>query len=354
VSASAIGLYGDQKDELLFENSPAGIGFLAKVTEDWEAQAKLGVDQINASKAKSSTQPLRAVTFRLGMVVSSFGGAMGELVPLFKSGMGAPLGSGKQWVSWIHIDDAVSLFCKAVEDVSMDGIYNAVAPNPVQNLEFSKDLAASLKTHLLPAVPAFILNLMLGDKSALVLGSQRVTPQRLVSAGVKFKFTNFSDAVKNISEVHVGSETIFYVEQYLPQSKNEVFQFFAAAENLEKITPPLLNFKITDKSTPQIEEGTLIDYSLKIHGVPVHWKTKILDWTPNEKFVDTQLKGPYSIWHHTHSFEDLGKGTLMKDLVRYKVPMGVVGKWGSSWLVKKDVAKIFGYRRTAVLEAFKK
>lgn len=101
-----------------------------------------------------------------------------------------------------------------------------------------------------------------------------------------------------------------------------------------------------------MQVGTLIDYKLKIRGVPVSWRTRIADWEPGRCFVDSQEKGPYTLWHHTHTFEPLGKGTLMKDIVQYRVPFGALGWAASGWLVASDVEKIFGFRRKACAEIF--
>jgi len=145
---------------------------------------------------------------------------------------------------------------------------------------------------------------------------------------------------------------VFKAEQFVPQPLEKVFAFFSRAENLETLTPPWLSFRITGKSTPEIGENTLIDYRLKIHGVPARWRTKILRWQPGVEFVDTQLKGPYALWHHTHRFEAVPGGTLMRDEVIYKVPGGRLGKLLLSWLIRRDVAQIFAFRQAKIEELF--
>ena len=118
----------------------------------------------------------------------------------------------------------------------------------------------------------------------------------------------------------LNGETILETEQWIPRGVSEVFDFFIRESNLERITPPLLGFHVKHMSTPTIQEGTLIDYTLRIQGVPVRWQTRIEEWQPGVKFVDTQLKGPYTLWHHTHTFEAKDGGTLMRDRVRFRVP----------------------------------
>ena len=105
-------------------------------------------------------------------------------------------------------------------------------------------------------------------------------------------------------------------------------------------------------STPVIEEGSLIDYRLSLNGIPFGWRTRIEDWQPEKKFVDTQLSGPYSLWHHTHEFIPMAGGTLLRDRVRYRVPFGWLGAMASGWKVHKDVATIFDFRRKKIAEMF--
>jgi ligand-binding SRPBCC domain-containing protein len=143
-------------------------------------------------------------------------------------------------------------------------------------------------------------------------------------------------------------------EQWLPLSIEEVFPFFTNAYNLEKITPPWLNFSVLRMSTDQIKTGTEIDYRLRLHGIPLKWKTLIETWEANKSFVDTQIKGPFKLWHHTHDFVEKDGGTLMIDTVRYELPMGVLGDWTGGWMVRRDVKGIFDYRKTIIEQIFPK
>ena len=155
--------------------------------------------------------------------------------------------------------------------------------------------------------------------------------------------------IDNLNDFKDG-HSVLLVRQYVPFSLNKVFPFFAEAKNLERITPDLLHFRIEKMSTPEIQKGTLIDYNLKIHGFPAKWKTLIEDWQPPVQFVDTQLKGPYKLWHHTHSFAQMGKGTLLTDKVRFKLPFGFLGHAVAQTFVQKDVESIFKYRREVMSE----
>ena len=132
---------------------------------------------------------------------------------------------------------------------------------------------------------------------------------------------------------------------------DEAFGFFADAHNLEAITPPWLGFEITTRGTIDMNAGTLISYRLRLHGLPVIWHTKIVAWDPGRRFVDTQLDGPYRLWHHTHDFEPVGTDeTLMRDTVRYVLPLGALGDLAHALLVRRDLDRIFAFRRSAVAE----
>ncbi|MSX01696.1 MAG: CDP-paratose 2-epimerase [Actinobacteria bacterium] len=134
-------------------------------------------------------------------------------------------------------------------------------------------------------------------------------------------------------------------EQELDGTPEEVFPFFADAWNLEAITPPLLAFKVTTERPIAMFAGALIEYRLKIHRMPIRWKTLIEQWQPSELFVDTQIKGPYKLWHHTHTFEPLpGERTLMRDIVRYSIGYGPAGDIAHKLFVGRDVESIFEYR----------
>lgn len=140
--------------------------------------------------------------------------------------------------------------------------------------------------------------------------------------------------------------------QRIPADLDQVFSFFSAASNLEKITPPWLHFRIIGQSTPEVQKGTLIDYRLRIRGVPIKWRTLIAEWNPKTSFVDTQLKGPYKLWHHTHTFLEKDGGVLMTDTVRYEVPFGTLGNLLAGSYVKNDVVKIFNYRKEVISKTF--
>jgi ligand-binding SRPBCC domain-containing protein len=130
------------------------------------------------------------------------------------------------------------------------------------------------------------------------------------------------------------------------------FEFYGDAHNLERITPPWLGFEVTTPKPIEMGVGTLIEYRLKLHRVPVRWRTRIEAWEPPHRFVDAQIKGPYSLWEHTHTFKADGpEATIIRDRVRYSIPFGPLGDLADRLLVRRDLKQIFDYRRDAVAAA---
>jgi ligand-binding SRPBCC domain-containing protein len=140
-------------------------------------------------------------------------------------------------------------------------------------------------------------------------------------------------------------------EQYLERPLGEVFEFFSAAQNLERLTPSWLSFELVSPAPVEMGDGTVIDYRLRVHGIPLSWTSRIESWEPGTRFVDRQIRGPYALWHHTHDFEPIGSGTLIRDTVRYSIGFGPIGEIVRALQVQRDLDNIFDYRRSAVVEA---
>jgi ligand-binding SRPBCC domain-containing protein len=136
--------------------------------------------------------------------------------------------------------------------------------------------------------------------------------------------------------------------QVVPLSADDAFAFFADAHNLEAITPPWLRFRILTSRPIVMAEDTLIDYRLTLHRLPLRWRTRITRWQPGRLFVDIQVRGPFRLWEHTHTFERSGTETLIRDVVRYQLPLGPMGIVAHRTLVHRDLESIFDYRRDAV------
>ncbi len=186
VCASAIGFYGSRGDETLTETSAAGQGFLAEVVTDWESAAQ-------------AAEPLsiRVVSLRLGVVLGQ-GGALAKMLPPFRFGVGGRIGSGRQWMSWIHIADAVALSLFAVDNSALRGPVNATSPQPVTNLDFTRELAAGLHRPAIFPVPPVALKLLFGEMAGVLLGSQRVLPKAAEAAGFHFRYPELRPALAEI------------------------------------------------------------------------------------------------------------------------------------------------------------
>ena len=139
-----------------------------------------------------------------------------------------------------------------------------------------------------------------------------------------------------------------YREQLVPRPLDEVCGFFAQAGNLERITPPWLGFGLLTPEPVEMDTGTLIEYRLRLHRIPLRWISRIELWEPGRVFGDVQVKGPYRLWHHRHEFRPAGGETLVRDRVRYALPFGPFGELAHSAFVERDLARIFAYRYAAV------
>lgn len=185
VSGSAIGFYGDTGDREVDENSPAGNGFLADVCRRWEDEAE------NVANA-------RVVRLRTGFVLGRQGGAMKLILPVFRAGLGGKLGSGRQWMSCIHVDDLAGLALWAIGTEAVRGPLNGVLPQPVTNVGFTRTLARAVHRPALLPAPAFVLRAFLGDMSSLLLDSTRVRPAVAEKYGYRYHFGNVADAVDEV------------------------------------------------------------------------------------------------------------------------------------------------------------
>ena len=187
VSASAVGFYGDPGDVEVTESHPMGDGFLPEVCKQWED----AVDTISALG-------VRVVKLRIGIVLGPDGGACEKMIPMFKLGLGGKLGSGRQWFPWIHVEDLAGLIDWAIRTPSASGVYNATAPNPVTNGQFTTALAKSLGRWAVLPAPKFGLKIALGEFADSLFFSQRVIPQRAVEEGYDFQFPELDGALKDI------------------------------------------------------------------------------------------------------------------------------------------------------------
>lgn len=188
ISGSAIGVYGLHGDEKLDEQASGDDSFSSKLCRDWEDQA-----------AEAEVLGIRCCYLRTGVVLGKNGGALSKMLPPFKMALGGPMGSGKQWMSWVHMDDLVGAILYTLETPSIRGPINGTAPNPVTNKEFSKTLGAALNRPAIIPMPEFVLKLMMGEMAEeLLLSGQRVVPAKLTQSGFEFKYPHLDGALRDI------------------------------------------------------------------------------------------------------------------------------------------------------------
>ena len=187
ISSSAVGIYGSRGDEVLTERSRAGSEFLAQLALEWEQAAGL-----------AEALGIRVVCLRIGVILADDGGALAKMLPPFRFGVGGRLGSGRQWMSWIHVDDVVRLILFALERADVSGAMNAVAPNPVTNAEFTKALAGALHRPAIFPVPKLALRMLFGEMAGMLLGSQRVIPEAAKAAGFTFHYMQLGPALRRL------------------------------------------------------------------------------------------------------------------------------------------------------------
>jgi len=187
-STSAVGYYGFHEDDVHDESSPSGQGFLADLSKEWEAAA-----------IRANEYGVQVILMRFGIVLGRRGGALQQMIPAFKWWMGSPLGSGNQWLSWIHEQDLVDSFLYLIEQKKISGAVNCTAPNPVTNRELTQTLSEVLgKPTFMPAVPGFVMSLILGEFGSVLLKGQRVVPKKLLDSGFRFSFPDLRSALRDL------------------------------------------------------------------------------------------------------------------------------------------------------------
>jgi hypothetical protein len=364
VSASAVGYYGDRGEAELDEHALPGDGFAAELCRDWEAAALAAAPHV---------EPGRVVRARLGVVLGPEGGALAQLARLFRLGLGGPLGDGRQWLPWIHLDDVIEVLARAAADPRYRGALNLVAPEAVRQRDFARTLAGVLHRPAVLRAPRTALRLARGEAADLLLASQRVVPRALAELGYAFRHATLASALEDL----VGEPAAVAIRRlsgedvpraaYLTARRPryalaartvvdaplaEVFPFFSAAENLAAITPPALGFRILTPRPIEMSAGAEIEYRISMSGVPMRWTSTIEVWQPGVRFVDSQARGPYRAWWHEHRFRADGPRTIMEDIVYYAPPLGPLGRLANRLFIGGMLRRIFGFRRHAIRARF--
>ena len=346
ISGSAVGYYGDRGDEPLTEASSGGEDFLARLCRRWESAA-LDAERLGA----------RVVLLRTGVVLGRAGGALAQMLPPFQLGAGGPIGSGKQYLPWIHLHDLVKIIAVALVDDRYRGPVNGVAPEQATSRTFARALGRALHRPALLPVPALVLKAIFGEAATVLLASQRVDPRVLREHQFAFEFPTLDSALEDI----VGGTTVaISPAQSRPEGAGEAryelrtttviaapleetFAFFSKAANLGVITPAPMRFSIQGQ-VPPMATGAVIDYRVRVGPLPVRWRTRITTWEAGRRFADLQEKGPYRFWWHEHTFEADGPRTVMEDRVYYTPPFGLLGRLVNRVFIRSTLRKIFQYR----------
>src|SRR4030042_2050712 len=189
-STSAVGYYGFCGDEELVEDSPPGDDFLARIAKEWEGEA-----------LKAKDKGARVVITRFGIVLGEKGGALGQMIPLFKKYIGGPIGSGNQWFSWIHIKDLAEAFVFLTEHPEISGPVNLCSPNPLRNRDLAKALGKALHRPSFIPAPGFMIKLVLGEFGSVILEGQKVIPKKLLDNGFVFQYADIHDALQSIADL---------------------------------------------------------------------------------------------------------------------------------------------------------
>lgn len=353
VSASATGWYGDRGDEELDERSAPGDGFAADLCRAWE-------------RAALAAPAARVVVTRFGVILGREAGALATLRPVYRLGLGGPIGNGSAWLPWIHLDDAVAAIVHAIEHGTLAGPIAVVAPGPVRQRDFARAYGRSLHRPAVVRTPRAALRIALGEAAEIATVSQRVVPRALVASGFAFRFPALDGALADLADDGVaiarrpripddslylrerGARYALCATTELAAPRREVFAFFSSPGNLPALTPPGLAFEMIDDRAIGMRRAAVIDYRIRVAGIALRWRTMIEQWRPDEGFVDSQLEGPYRSWWHEHRFHDHGSGTVMEDLVYFSPPLGGLGRL----LVEDRLRRIFAYRRAAIRARF--
>lgn len=359
LSASAVGLYGDGGDAVLTEQSPPGQGFLADLCREWEAAAR-GAEDLG----------MRVVRLRIGIVLGRDGGALGPLAPLFRFGLGGPQGSGRQFVPWIHLDDAVEAMVRALQDEAVSGPLLLCGPDPVPQAELARALGRALRRPALLPAPAFALRLALGEAATALLEGQRAVPEGLRQLGFRFRFPTLDAALTDLLRDDGAAElrplrALLDVDEGLPylRARRPTWELRAAVDVpappaaawgllsdpawLGPLTPPSMRMDLDPQA--RFEVGAPFTHRLRLGPLRLPWTGRFVGIDPGRSFVDVQESGPWGCFWHRHGVEALpGGGARFTDRVLLRPPAGPIGELAMHLDLKARMMSLFAYRTAAL------
>jgi len=367
VAGSAVGFYGHTGEREVSEEDRAGDGYLAELNQDWEAVFK-----------PAEAAGVRVVWGRIGIVLAADGGALESLVKIAQTGTLGPIGSGKQGVPWIHIDDLVDAFVLTLTNPNASGPFNFVGPTSSTQREFASAIGATLHRPAFLPVPSVVMRLMLGEAACVLLDGQFVRPERLRGLGFVHRFATLSEALTNIlssqgptveplrvlPQTNEGSAYLRRAEpthvlksaRVVPCSPEDVWTFFSDARNLANLSP--LNAGMTMGEAPDVvRQGSRFCHHLSLGPAKLAWDGEIIACEPGVRFVDIQHRGPFRTWWHEHGLEpvtlDDGRtGTRLTDRVLFRSPLGLIGRVVTWAYVGPQLLALFAFRDRALGRRF--
>jgi uncharacterized protein len=346
VSSSAVGVYGDRGDEVLDESSGPRDDFLSRLCQDWEASAQ-----------RAAAAGLRVVIMRTGVVLGRGGGALAQMLPPFKAGVGGPIGSGRQYFSWIHLRDLVALIAAAIQDDRYAGPINAVAPDVVTSKRFARALGHALRRPAILPTPSAALRAIFGDAAIVLLASQRVEPAAARRHGFVWELPSIDAALVDVvsgDRVNItrlaappptapGATYILSASTEIDAPADQVFAFFSKAGNLGLLMPAAMQFRIVGQ-VGQLCDGASLEYQVRVGPLPRRRRIRVVDWNPPRSFAEVQDLGPFSVWRHELVFTAHGDTTTIEECVYYAPPLGALSGMINTLFVAPRLRELFRYR----------
>jgi len=336
--ASASGYYGSRGDEPLDESSRPGGDFLAHVCIDWEREAQVAEEF-----------GTRVVRLRQGLVLGRDGGALAAMLPPFRACLGGPMGSGRQWWPWIHLEDAVAAWIFVVDREDVSGAFNAAAPDPATSARFAQALGHALGRPALTPAPGVALRVVLGEFAESLLASQLLLPAVAQDKGFVWKHPHLESALIDLldrSGRRSPRTQRFAAAELVHTPLSKVFAFFSDPGNLEALTPGSLRLEIQTPLPVEMRRGATIDYRLRVGSIPLRWKTLVTRWDPPLGFEDIALRGPYQLWRHEHRFETREDASVeVSDAVEYSLGLAPLSDVALP-TVRRNLERLFAYRAT--------
>ncbi len=318
LSTSAVGYYPDLGEGDADETATAGADRLADLCSRWESEA-----------FRAESLGVRVVVMRLGIVLGRFGGMLEVLEPVFRLHLGGKLSSGKQWISWVHIDDLCRAVVRMVESDDLEGAVNVAAPEPVRYGDFARCLAEELGVGARWTIPGPLIKAVLAEGADSLLTGRRAIPKKLIDAGFDFWFRDVADALGDIyrplpvvvqddvsardafpelQTSQTGNGALIHSVVSVGSSREAVFEFHSRPANLGPLIPPRIPFAVVD-APEKAEDDTVVDYRLGRPPFAKRYRGVIFGIRPNEEFFDRNGEGTWFDWLHRHRFVDLHRGT---------------------------------------------